>query len=1418
MKKGKTILPALLAAALLTSGGVLGVDAATLNGKTIEGEVTNEKVVEAGSGKLLVGQGNLDVQTDASVGGVLNQLPQTPGAGDVLNALAPTKDNAPLIGVIGGEGHLDAGTNGLLSAVVEKKDLINLVKPELGKYIGYVEKVQQANTAGANGAEQIIEQSINATIGGKNNSNPLIIGYVGGDAAINAGLTGNVDVSKKVLIFDINLLKWSADAAQATNLNRVGNITGTLNSGNVLLGSGSSAALSIGNISISKNPTATGTVADLVKDLDLSTNGVTKVTLTGDVAYDVKGTANLGVWANGGAAVALGGTSTSTVTGTSTLNIDHTGLDTKQIDGVTGMVAGGGASVSTLGGTAKTETGDTTISINNALTGLVAGGGAAVSLDATAVYNNLTGRTNGNGVGNDDGTSDTPVSIADIKITNANQGGTATATTGNTNIELKGNSTSLITAGGGVAGAWHSYTNRDSTNGTADNGQPGGTAHAEAHSDNVKIDVDLTSNVTSGADIGDGVKNAVSTIKTAVSKGFSADILTDLGGVAQDLSGKGMAVGILGGGVAASVSDGGTTTSSTVKEVTIGLSSGYAVGTFGGGLSANVYNKSTASAYDYKDTDDIEHKGQMKSETSAEKVTINVKTSGDNDKAIGVFAGGVAVSSEYGWKHDESLRKASESLSVSKVNGDASITVEGKADGVFGGGLAVGNSNVTDTGADALASVGGTSSITVNGGTVENLNLEPIMKATQNDNKDEWPQWNMLGYNASGTMVNLKGITDHTAIAGGGMALGMSAKAENNEVNIAVNGGTVNGDILGGGIAVDQLNKGDKADNGAQVGKSTITLSGGKVEGSVYAGGAINQTGIMKEPSGPVTHGYTSVSSSKVGTSSVTLSGTEVTGEISGQGYEVKTKYEGTNYNPYYGDNGVTYEKSLNKGVEKSTLTLSGDNTLSALDATKGQYTSTAKIHDFNTVTVKAGSVTKVSGDYNTNTLIDGGKVTVAEGAKLDISDAKNGTVKIAANTAEGSTFWTNDALLYDRLAGYADGTVQTGDAGFSISYTDITQMTDEQKDKAAQEFGDAMGAGPLYPVILDGYNKGWDTTKITSGSKQFFQDWNDTKPTFNAAYGRAALLGEDAAVTGNTLSLAREMAEAGAERFSFKSDDEKGVPAPEGGLWAKYLHHKYSADGLSSVFGDIQGDSTYDGAMIGVDFKKEGKFQTGAAVHYGSGDGSGAISQNDFDAYGFTLFGSMKDEAAGTNLLADIGYTKTSNDITGHVNGKTLTADRDVTAWTVGLRGEKEYVSGKTQVVPYAGLRYVSLNPSAYDSYYGGQKLFHNDADNQSLWLLPVGVSFKTDIAAKNGWTFAPKAELAYIWAFGDKDTDVDVSISGDASAPLSYTVADDSSWLASLGIEARKDVWTFGAGYAYQKGDDSKSEKWYVNAAYAF
>lgn len=1426
MKKGKTILPALLAAALLTSGGVLGVDAASINGQKVEGPVTNQTLLDAGSGKLLVGQGNLNVQTDASVGGTLNKLPSDlSNIGAVLDAFDPSADNAPLIGVIGGEMDLDAKTNGLLYVANAGLGVAGKDNPTLQSVKGYIQKLQKADTVkkynettdtyskaviGSEGSHSDISITV-----GSNEHNPVILGFIGGDASFST----NADNKGQKIDF-------------LTSIERNGDINGIFNAGNILGGVGSSAAVSVGNVKIDAKLSYEISNRPQEIKLNYQMNGQNETRLNGNVLYNVNGTANLGVWANGGAAVALGGTSTSTVNGTSTLNIDHSNLTYNgQIDGVTGMVAGGGASVSTLGGTAETSTGDTSITINDSLTGLVAGGGAAVSLDATEVWNTFLKEDNEGDIGNDNGISDKTLSGVTITVDDAIEGGTATATTGDTTIKLTGNSTALVTAGGGVAGAWHGYTNRDATDdgNTENNGQPGGTATAKAESGDVTIDVSL--DTVGGGAAATGVKNAVAAIKDVIAGGINSSALTTLGSAAGELSGKGMAVGILGGGVAASVSDGGTTTSSTVQDVTINLNKGYAVGTFGGGLSVNEYDKGKRPVSD--------EGSQMKAYTEANSVKINVAGNGKDDNAVGVFGGGVAVSGEYNGDNTATNQYDLKPVSESVVKGEAAITVTGKADGVFGGGMAVSTSNVVGEkkgGVDALASVG-TANIKVDGGTVNHLNIEPIMAAVKNTNgtadadptdpnqtgDNAW--WSVLGQNASRAMADLKGITDSTAIAGGGMSLGMSSKAGVTTANISIASGTVNGDILGGGIAVDNMNAGA----GASVDTANISLTGGKVDGSIYAGGAVSKS--EGNPSIGGKYGWYNADKtvSTVGSANVTLSGAEVAGEISGQGYESTTKYAGADiYNPFYdgttvGDKTLTtYEKSLYKDsvTGTSTLTLSGNNTLSALDNTDKKYTADSKIHDFNTVNVEAGSVTTVTGDYNTNALIDGGKVTVADGAKLDITGATKGTVKIASNTLEGSTFWTNDALRYDRLAGYADGTVGDKDASYAIEYTAIETMTDAQKDKAADEFGTVMGAGVLYNVIRSGYGANWDTNKgVNAGAVQFFTDWNK-HPEFRNAFGRAAMIGEDAAVTGNTLSITRDMADNVMSRLSFTEDpvQKAGAANETGDIWAKYVHNEYKTDGAASAFGGISSKSTYDGAIVGVDFAKKGKLQTGAAFHYGSGDGSGSISSNDFDAYGFTLYGSLKDEAAGTNLMADIGYVKTSNDITGHVNGKTLTADRDITAWTVGVRGEKEYVKGASQLVPYAGLRYVSLNPSAYDSYYGGQKLFHNDADNQNLWLLPVGVSLRNETVTKSGWTITPKAELAYIFAFGDKDTDVDVDLGTGSASPLFYTVTDDGSWLGSLAVEAKKDVWTFGAGYSYQKGDDTKNEKWFVNASYAF
>lgn len=774
----------------------------------------------------------------------------------------------------------------------------------------------------------------------------------------------------------------------------------------------------------------------------------------------------------------------------------------------------------------------------------------------------------------------------------------------------------------------------------------------------------------------------------------------------------------------------------------INLMSGTADSVYGGG-GAVAYNWANASA-EMTDTVNIHIDG----------ATVN-----------GVFGNGLALGTGTADNGNNSTWGLTGLATVSAV--DTNINMQsGTVAGIIGGGVALDDTEAQNT--NAFATTSGTASINVNGGTVSRLP-------------------------SSSLFASAAGIADaagDAAIAAGGVAYGGGAVADVANAVVNINGGEVNGDIYGGGIAAYGWN----GVGGSHVGNSTINLNGGKVVGDVYAGGAASSTDLKENG------GYIHATAT-VDTAVINLAGTEVTGILYGVG-TVDGKVNG----------GTSTASST---VKNSTLNLIGTNEL-GLVGEAGLESS--KIQSFDAVNFKAGSETVVTNANSTTALIDGkgvAKVTVEDGARLNLTKlepaAADQTYQIAANTVKDSTFWSNDALIYDRTSGYyAEGTADGGN--YNVTYSKIEGTDDVEK--AADSMAAALGARSLLGMFREGMSNDWQGF---GAAQTYLQDWSKAEdPT---AGQKGMLIGEDAAVTGNTVSIARDMADNVMQRLSFTDDyvQDAGWVNENGGLWAKYIHRTYDTDGMGSSMGGIHSSTDYDGVIVGMDFGKSGKFQSGVAFHYGSGDGHGLVSRNDYDAWGITMYGSMKDEAAGTNLMADIGWMTSDNDIDGTVNGSSMSADRDVDAWTIGLRGEKEYVFGRNQLVPYVGLRYMSVNPGRYTAYYNGQAAFDYDADNQNLWMLPIGVSFRNETVTAGGWRITPKVDLSYIWAFGDTDTDMTVN-AGSASSTLYYDVMDDSSWLASLGVEASKDVWSFGLGYGYQKGDDEKNRTWFVNASYAF
>lgn len=1388
---------------------------------------------EAQSGKFAIGHGNISIQTNSNVNtilsGIMDALPEDDESADpsaILNgirgALAPTKGNAPLVGVIGGEGQLDGG---LLQALDKENGLGGIVD---GLMPGLVDKVQNISTV-APGQKDITisDEDIQYTVG-SDSTNPVIMGAIGGDLSVNTGLT-----------LDIPIIEKNFSGENTTSIYREGNIQMDIQSGNILGGTGASTAITVGNIDVNGQIMVPDSDPETEGDqplywVDGGLDGTTSTTIDGNVDVTVANGANVGGFFTGGTAIAVGGNATSKVTGSTTVTANSTVVLKDSLNGITAGITGGGAAVSTNDGIATSIVGgSSTIDVTNGLSIGLIGGGAAASVDATGVAEAIYEIAKQGEIqyGNNDGSvtiegsklGDVGQLIDNIAIKGATSGGTATANvTGETNINLKGNTTAVGLIGGGMAVASHTYTVRPEETGAGDipNGydvnDSYGSSNATASTGKSNIKVNLKGKANVG-ELGDAVKGVISGIENGSLDRDSLD----------KLKGQSMALGIFGGGVAVgqgslrgklSENNGATATANTAGSE-ISLESGYAAAVFGGGAAVTI-NNARATAEMTGDVDITTDTGM---------------------KTVGIFGGGLALSMEGEAGSDGYRAKAYETLANSKV-GTVNITNNGDTDGIFGGGMAIGNSKLNALSedetlqSDAVSSVQ-TSNITVEAGTVDAMQIEAFMTALKNNNGvsgtdqaayGNSPWWNRLGFNASSAMVDLRGITDETSIAAGGLGMGMTGKAEVTTANVTIAGEdtVIAKDILGGGIAIDNLQDG----SGAHVGTSTINLNGGTVEGNVYAGGAVNGTtptlisrDTNKYYGGS---GYNADNtSSTVDTAIVNLNGTSVTGEISGQGYKLTTEYSKKgNYNPYYDGNEVTYTKNKYDSVGESTLNLIGENTLSALGE-GDNYTSTFKVHDFDALNAASGSVTALTDLSENGTAVFGNsddsvetKVSIADDAYLDVSnisgkedtDYKGQTYHVGENLG---TLWSKDQLIYDRTQYFATTTGEDG--AYNITFA---ELNDENKAEAAESFGKEIQAGPLQPTVNDLFDKGWDDPTLTEGGKQFFEDWSNN-PMMENAYGRGAMIGEDAAVTGNTVSIARDMADNVMQRLSFTDDyvQDNGWVSNDGGIWAKYIHRKYETDNMGSSFGGIHSSTDYDGAIVGVDFKKDGKFQSGIAFHYGSGDGDGLISRNDYDAWGFTLYGSIKDEEAHTNLMADVGYVTSDNDIDGTVNGKSMSADRDVDAWTIGLRGEKEYVFGQNQLVPYVGLRYMSVNPARYSVYYDGQKAFNADADNQNLWLLPIGVSFRNETKTAGGWRITPKLDLSYIWAFGDTDTDMTLDMGGVGSG-LYYDVMDDNSWLASLGVEATKDVWSFGVGYGYQKGDDTKNKTWFVNASYAF
>lgn len=520
--------------------------------------------------------------------------------------------------------------------------------------------------------------------------------------------------------------------------------------------------------------------------------------------------------------------------------------------------------------------------------------------------------------------------------------------------------------------------------------------------------------------------------------------------------------------------------------------------------------------------------------------------------------------------------------------------------------------------------------------------------------------------------------------------------------------------------------------------------------------------------------------------------------------------------------NGVTVEV-------KDTLDMNGG-TLQVNDGSK-LITNQMKLANGSKVNVVGpGSSYTINGKENVMSgnaqiaVTGGGSVTLAEGAGIKAEAGTDNKVKTIitadanskVDVRKGSLYIAKakkDGTVYDVSAAIKSGTENKGN-DFAKIYGDSRRTKAVEKDANGNytfksNIDEIAKNSPIYNILNEADKNEGKLAEFAEfmdkafGEGTFGEGMTDAQQNAlaNNALEHAAAIAEMAGVTHGTYGFAQD--------FSGMIANHKGEGS---GIWANYLRQDKKVDGFQVAGRKAKYDVKYNGFLIGSDLISDENSRTGIAFAYADGshtEKDGVTGKNDTKYYGGDVYHHFT--AGGIQYKADIGFIKSDNDLEQTQLGRTIKGSVDGNAFFAGIRAEKEIALGASSLTPYAGLRYYRIHTGDFTDSLG----MKHETENANLWNLPVGVEFRHEV--KNGsWSLTPVAEIGYNFAMGDKDTKETVSLGG-AADTFSFDIGE-SAFLARLGVEAENSTWTLGGGYRYQKGSDTQSNQWYIQAGYRF
>lgn len=642
--------------------------------------------------------------------------------------------------------------------------------------------------------------------------------------------------------------------------------------------------------------------------------------------------------------------------------------------------------------------------------------------------------------------------------------------------------------------------------------------------------------------------------------------------------------------------------------------------------------------------------------------------------------------------------------------------------------------------------------------------------------------------------------TDSLTVGSSGSTVKLSGTGALEAQSMTVSTGTieVTGTAKAGNLTVNDSN-------------AIISVGTGNSAGSLVAGNAdLNGAAVVLDPvwQGNDTIGNASKAAlaftnnnvnglMTVGRNSVLSLGTDDTGKAEQAFAESELTWGKT------GVSAALYIDQAQKLQVQGGILLDGTKTAASAEANKASFADGSLLIVNGSGIGTSGTAALTGGSGST--------LTVNQGAKLYLTSTNAGTYTITkgfANTTIDGWSWSADAAAVDvsvnKLSEIEKIEKNTVDGDFTVTVrqTDVQKKYDgialpnilQAMDQSRTEY-----AGIKYLTDLANDNK-LDKEGFIAAVNSFAQGAENSGATRTGAL--AALdLGTAAQ---EHLSLAKAAAEQSGG-FGKAAVDT----ADNGSIWAQYIHNKDKVDNM----GGVSYDGQYNGVIIGGDFANRGKYSSGIAFSYGSGDSTGSASKNEFDFWGLSYYGGIQN--GDTNLIFDVGYSKTSSDVKGVIK-----AEPDTQVISMGVKGEKLISNGHgTSYVPYACLRYMNIDTDSYNGSIDGKTAAHYSTDKADLWLLPVGISISHESVTAGGWKVRPTADIAYVWTLGDKNTAMDITVPGvNATDRLGYDIMDSGFFVGKLGLEAEKGDWTYGLGYACQKGSHAQNSKFMLNVTYSF